>query len=334
VRGRAIRAGAALLSTALLMGATSAPKLAPVRVDHHMHVHSPAILAFLPAYCESPGRIGKCAPAFLEPLTPEDLLAEMDRAGVRRGLIMSTGYLAESPMVAPARPDAAAILRSANDWTVGIATKYSTRLSAFVGINPITPSALPEITRWRGDARVTGVKLHLTNSGVDLRKDSDVAALAGVFGAAAKARLAIMIHMRTRAANYGAQDVRRFLADVLPRAGNNPVQIAHAGGWGGIDANTLSALGAFAEAIEADRSRFAHVWFDLAAVWKADTKQQDKKALVTLIRRIGPAHFLPASDWPFSKDLVDYYRNRYPLLPLTTAEWTVIRTNVAPYARH
>jgi predicted TIM-barrel fold metal-dependent hydrolase len=324
------RTGLALVA-ALLLGAAPAP--APVRVDHHMHVHSPAILAFLPGYCGSPGRVGKCDPAFLEPLTPQDLLAEMDRAGIRRGLVMSTAYIAESPMMVPARPDAAEILRSANDWTVGVAMRYPGRLSAFIGIDPITPTALPEIARWRGNAHVTGIKLHLTNSGVDLRKDADVAALAGVFHAAADAHLAIMIHMRTRATDYGAQDVKRFLAEILPQAGDTPVQIAHAGGWGGTDANTLSALGAFADAVEADRPRFAHVWFDLAAVWKADTSPADKAALVALIRRIGPAHFLPASDWPFSKDLVAYYGSVYPQLPLTRAEWTIIRTNVAPYAR-
>jgi hypothetical protein len=38
---------------------------------------------------------------------------------------------------------------------------------------------------------------------------------------------------------------------------------------------------------------------DLAAVWKANTKPEGDAALVAWIRRIGPAYFLPASDWPF-----------------------------------
>ncbi len=256
----------------------------------------------------------------------------MDRAGVRRGLVMSTAYLAESPMMVPRLPNAAAVVRAANEWTVALAKRYPRRLSAFIGINPLTPTALSEIAHWRGNRYVTGIKLHLTNSGIDLRSDHDVAALAAVFRAGAAAHMPIMIHMRTRAKDYGARDVHRFVDDVLPQAGDNPVQIAHAAGWGGVDNNTLAALGAFADAIEADRTRFDHVWFDLAAMWNDDTPVSDLVKLVVLIRRIGPAHFLPASDWPFSRDLAHYYAQTYCRLPLTRAEWATIRSNSAPYA--
>lgn len=134
--------------------------------------------------------------------------------------------------------------------------------------------------------------------------------------------------------DYGAPDIRRFLADVLPAAGNTPVQIAHVGGWGGLDAATLSTLGAFAEAIEANPGRFRHVWFDLAGVWTDKTPAADKQALVALIRRIGLSDFLPASDWTYNGDnFADYYNRVYPELPLTQKEWAIIPSNVAPYAR-
>jgi hypothetical protein len=194
---------------------------------------------------------------------------------------------------------------------------------------------LPEIARWRGNPAVAGIKLHLTASGADLRRDGDVVALVAVFRAAAEARLAIVIHLRTQQMDYGAPDMRRFVEDVLPAAGNTPVQIAHAGGWGGIDAATLSALGAFADAVEPSPRRFRHVWFDLAGVWTDKTPATDKEALVALIRRIGLRHFLPASDWPYSGDnFADYYNRVYLELPLTRREWTIIRSNVAPYARY
>lgn len=147
----------------------------------------------------------------------------MDQAGVRRGLVMSTAYLAGSPMMVPGLPNAAVIVRAANDWTVALARVYPQRLSAFIGINPLTPTALSEIARWRGNRYVTGIKLHLTNSGVDWRSDRDVAALAAVFRAGATAHMPIIIHMRTRAKDYGARDVHRFVDYVLPQAGNNPV---------------------------------------------------------------------------------------------------------------
>ena len=308
--------------------------LVPVRVDHHVHLNSPAITAFLPDFCASVKRYGGCDPHLVAPHSPADLLAAMDRAGIRRSVVLSDGYLAESPLMNPQRPDAADIMRAANDWTVGLAHQYSERFSSFIAVDPIRPTALPEIARWRGNSAVAGIKLHLTASGIDLRSDTDLAALATVFHAAADARFAIVIHMRTTKPDYGAADVQRFIRDVLPAAGNTPVQIAHAGGWGGVDKATLSALGAFADAIEAHPERFQHVWFDLSGVWNDKSSDADKQALVGLIRRIGPRYFLPGSDWPYNgDDLADYYNRVYPELPLTTQEWSIIRSNVAPYAK-
>jgi predicted TIM-barrel fold metal-dependent hydrolase len=305
-----------------------------VRVDHHVHLNSPAIQAFLPEFCASMRRFGPCDPALTTPHSVQDLLAAMDRAGIQRALVLSDGYLAESPIMEPQRPNAADLMRAANDWTVELARSYPRRLSAFIAVDPLRSTALPEIARWRGNPAVAGIKLHLTASGVDLRRDTDVAALAAVFRAAAQARFAIVIHLRGQRMDYGVPDVQRFVEDVLPAAGNTSLQIAHAGGWGGLDKATLSALGAFADAIETNPQRFRHVGFDLAGVWTDKSSDADKQALVALIRRIGLKHFLPGSDWPYNGDnLADYYDRVYPELPLTQREWELIRKNVAPYAR-
>jgi hypothetical protein len=117
--------------------------------------------------------------------------------------------------------------------------------------------------------------MHLTASGVDLRSDRDVAALAAVFRAANQARFALVIHLRTQRMDYGASDIQRFIEDVLPAAGNMPVQISHAAGWGGLDKATLSALSAFADAIAANPQRFHHVWFDLSGVWTDKSSADD-----------------------------------------------------------
>lgn len=346
-RSRIARSVAGLLAGAVLACAASpaqagpeASSAAPARgpavageVDHHMHVHSPAILDFLPHYCSSEGRMGPCPVEFTRAYSPEDLVAQMDAAGIARGLVMSTAYLAESPMMQPPRPDAPRILREANAWTVGLARRFPGRFGIYVGVNPVTATALPEIAHWGANRDVTGIKLHLTNSSASLRKPGDVARLAQVFDMARRTRLAIMIHMRTRETDYGARDVATFVREVLPAAGDTPVQIAHAAGWGGIDAQTLSALGAFADAIEADPAIARHLTFDLAMVWKADTSEQDLAALASLIRRIGPEHFVPASDFPFSGDLVDYYGKVYPRLPLSADEWHTILDNHPAYDR-
>ena len=99
-----------------------------------------------------------------------------------------------------------------------------------------------------------------------------------------------------------------------------------------IDVATLSALGAFADAVETNPRRFRHVWFDLAGVWTDKNSAADKQALVALIRRIGIEHFLPASDWPYNGDnLADYYDRVYPELPLTQREWAIILERVSDF---
>lgn len=312
----------------LLAPALASPHV-PVRVDHHVHVHAPEIRAFLPGYCASPGRGVPCDPDFLDPPPLEALLAAMDGAGVQRAALMSTGYLAESPMMVPAHADAAGLLRAGNDFTVALARAHPSRFLAFIGLNPLTPTALSEIARWRDDPAVSGIKLHLTNSGVDLRAAEHVAALAAVFREASAAGLAIAIHMRTRDPDYGAQDVRIFIEQVLPQARGVPVQIAHAAGWGRTDANTFSALEAFADALAEAPSWHDQVYFDLAAVHGDESSDGDLFRLAALVRRIGPGRFVAASDWPFALDLADYYQRRYPLLPLSAQEWATIRRNTS-----
>lgn len=303
------------------------------RVDHHVHVHSPAILAFLPSFCDSVARYGKCDPAFVVPMTARDLIAEMDRAGVRRSLVMSTAYLAESPLMSPLPADHTALVRDANDFTVELAVQFPSRLGAFISVNPLSEDALAEIARFKGHPAVRGLKLHLTNSMLDLRKAGQLNRLAQSVSAAADNGWAIMIHMRTMRPDYGAEDVRLFAESVLPAAKGAPIQIAHAGGWGGVDANTLAVLVAFSEIMEANPEGTRNIVFDLADVWRPDNKPEDLEALAALMRRIGITRFVAASDWPFRGDLTRYYTETYPLLPLTEAEWRALRDNVPSYAK-
>ncbi|MGH7021658.1 MAG: amidohydrolase family protein [Brevundimonas sp.] len=316
------------------MLASGAVMAEPVATDHHVHVHSPAILAFLPAYCSSVGRISACPEVFTRPLTVDDLLADMDAAGVQRAFLMSTAYLAESPMMVPARPDAPDLIRAANDFTVDLARSHPDRLTAFIGVNPLTPTALSEIARWADDPFAAGVKLHLTNSDVDLRDPVDVAALAGVFRAASANGKTIMIHMRTRAGDYGAQDVRIFLEQVLPQAHGTPVMIAHSGGWGGLDDNTWAAMTAFAEVLEQNSAAGRGLSFDLAQVFDVGTSDEDLARLVALMRRIGIERFVTGSDWPFSGPLGGYLNSAFARLPLTAVEQRVLRHANAEFDSH
>lgn len=87
-----------------------------------------------------------------------------------------------------------------------------------------------------------GVKLHLANAAFDFRDTAHVAALRRAFEAANRARLPILIHMRTSNGDYGRADAGVFLRDVLPAAPDVPVQIAHMAGWGSHDRAGGAAL--------------------------------------------------------------------------------------------
>ncbi|MFN7129064.1 MAG: amidohydrolase family protein [Brevundimonas sp.] len=302
----------------------------PVHTDDHVHVHSPAILEILAAYCSSPGRLGACDPAFVEPLTADDLLADMDEAGVQTAWMMSTAYLAESPMMVPPLADAATRVHDANAFTVATAKAHPGRLVAFVSVNPLTPEALDEIDAWKDEPFAKGLKLHLTNSGVDLRNPEHVRRLAAVFDAASDARLTIMIHMRTRAEDYGAQDVRIFVEQILPHARKIPVVIAHSGGWGGLDANTWDALEGFQQVLAEQPDTAPNLFFDLAQTFDAETSPENRARLVEAMRGIDVARFVPGSDWPFSGPLDDYLNNAMGLLPLSSQEAAALRQRRVP----
>ncbi|NBB63980.1 amidohydrolase family protein [Pseudomonas sp. ODNR1LW] len=321
---KTIVAASAVLA-ALVATPGRAQPVPPVVTDHHVHVHSPAILDILQAYCSSPGRVSPCDPAFVKPLTADDLLADMDAAGVRTAWVMSTAYLAESPMMVPPLADAAQRVHDANAFTVAMARAHPGRLVAFVSVNPIAPDALAEIASWKDEPLASGLKLHLTNSGVDLRDPQHVRRLAAVFDAAADAGLTIMVHMRTRAEDYGARDVGVFYEQVLPHARGATVVIAHSGGWGGLDANTWDAFDGFRRILKGRRDLAPNLYFDLAQVFDADTSPQDAARLVDFMRDVGIQRFVAGSDWPFSGPLDAYLNETMDRLPLTPQEAAGLR---------
>jgi hypothetical protein len=108
---------------------------------------------------------------------------------------------------------------------------------------------------------------------------------------------------------------------LLPAAGAQPVFIAHAAGWGGIDAVTLDALGAFADAFEKTPDRVRNVRFDLAQVFKDSATPEDRARMAGLIRRIGPDRFVAGSDWPFAGDLETYFATAYAGPELSPGDW-------------
>ena len=281
----------------------------------------------------------KCPPILaIKASTGQDAVDALDRAGVQRGVLLSTAYMFGSPEVAGLGLDVGKETRQENEFVVDQAQAHCDRLAAFISVAPLSPNAVDEVAYWAGTGRATGLKLHLQNSDFSFRSPEQVRKLAAIVATAGKARFPMIIHLHTRAPDFGPQDVEIFLREVLPLALGTPVQIAHAAGEGGLNAPSLAALGVFADAAKKDPSATASLYFDLAmvpdlALGIVTIKASAGKvvALQGLMRRIGMDRFLLGSDWTSPRDLRAYYADERAAFDLTDAEWRTVATNQAPY---
>lgn len=175
------------------------------------------------------------------------------------------------------------------------------------------------------------MKLHLTTAFFDFRDAEHVRRLAAVFAAANARRVPIVIHMRTMNPEYGRRDAEIFLSQVMTRAPDVPVQVAHLAGWGGYGAETNGALSVFAEAFASGDRRVTNLYFDLTQVTAVSPSTAER--MIQRIRRIGMDRMLfgvdgvgtPGQAWQAWQSLTR--------LPFTRDEVARIATNLAPWLR-
>jgi len=294
---------------------------------HHVHACNPAVRPWLERELELPP---------LPPLGVEELIQAMDDGGVAKAALLSNAYFfAHSTAKQPEDLEA---FRAENDRVAEAVAKHPERLVGFCGINPLAESAVPEMERCAADLGLTGVKLHLANSQVELRLLAHVERLGEVFGRANDLGLAIVIHMRTRHPEYGSEDAETFMNEILPKAPDVPVQIAHMAGWGGYDPATDSALGVFAEGLSRD-----DVYFDLSAVVRAARDSGDVansewwpetryERLIERIGILGLERVVFGTDWP-EWTPGSYRTDLETNLALSPDEFQALLTNRAPWLR-
>jgi predicted TIM-barrel fold metal-dependent hydrolase len=311
--------------------------LPPAAVDHHLHIQGPEVSAELRRRAAlAPADFAIYSPALFDTRSGADALAQLEQAGIGEGVLLSMGYTFASPR-ATMRADAAEVARltrAENHYNVTAAQSSGGRLYACIGVNPTDAAALDEVHYWAGQDGVTGVKLHLGNSQYQPDTPLHVERLGAVFGAAREHGLALVIHVRS-GVQFPASETAQFIERVLPHAGRTPVQIAHAGGGGGIDDETLAALTLYAEAIERAAPGTEHLVIDLSVVLVRDITDAASadlvKRLVGLVRRIGPQRFVMGSDWPTICTPREHNDMQAAQMTLSEAEWRVILANRAPY---
>jgi predicted TIM-barrel fold metal-dependent hydrolase len=292
--------------------------------DYHQHVFSPAYVEYL----ASPG---------LKTISAQEVIELLDKAGIKRAVLLSTGYRYGKPGEEP--KDEYAKVKAENDWTAAQAALFPKRLVAFCGFNPLKDYALDEIARCAKDPNLRhGIKLHFGNSDVQTEIPEHLEKLKKVFQAANKQRMAIVVHMRasfSKKRPYGPEQARAFL-ELLSFAPDIPVQIAHfaSSGPGYNDPPGHSVIEVLADAIAKKDSRTRKLWFDVSSNAFPTNSAEISELFVKLIRQIGVKRILYGSDAAAGNNLLPRESwEAFRQLKLSEKEIKTIAGNVAPYFR-
>ena len=292
--------------------------------DHHQHVFSPAYTA-------------KFLPAGSNTITAQDLIALLDKAGIRRASLLATGYSFGRPGSEP--PNEYEAVKAENDWTAAQAALFPQRLMAFCGFNPLKDYALDELARCAKDPNLRhGIKLHFGSSDVQTEIPEHFEKLKKVFQAANKQRMAIIVHMRASISKkrpYGPEQARKFL-ELLSFAPDIPVQIAHlaSSGPGYNDPAAHSVIAVLADAVAKKDARTRKLWFDVASNAHPTNSVETSELMVKFIRQIGVKRILYGSDGAAAGNLAPREAwEAFRQLKLSEKEFKTIAGNIAPYFR-
>lgn len=323
------------LSAALLLALPAAAFAAQAReaivaaADHHQHLFSPGIIAFI---APKPG------PDALREIPVAELVALLDEAGIRRAAVMSTAYMYGRP--SRVVEDEYARVKAENDWTAAQVAKHPERLRAFCGFNPLKDYALAELARCAAHPQLrSGIKMHFGNSDVQLEKPEHQARLKEVFRAANRHRMAIAVHMRASISlkrPYGEAQARAFLEQLMPEATDIMVQVAHFAGTGPgyEDPPSNEVMRVFAEAAARKDPNTRNLYFDVASIATPDISPAHAREMVERIRKVGVDKILYGSDAATPTNMKPRAAwAAFRALPLTEAELRQIAGNVAPYLR-
>ena len=286
-------------------------------VDYHQHLVSPAFAPIV----KLPSRDGAA------------LVRELDAAGIHRAVVLSVGYSFADER--KGLPDPDRLTREQNDWISAEVTKNAPRLIGFGSVNPLREVALEELERCLGLPGMAGIKLHLGNSGISLRNPAHLARVQQVFALAQRLRAPVLVHMRARGGNnYGAEDARLFLDQVVTRAPDIEIVVAHLGGSGpGYPAQNDEVMAVFAAAVESRNPHVANLYFDVATNVTVETTPTEAALIARRIRQVGAARVVYGSDLSPPGGSVrrgwDIFQAKVPLTPAELRQIASNRTRFA-----
>jgi predicted TIM-barrel fold metal-dependent hydrolase len=305
-------------------------------VDHHIHLLGPGLLAdwkSTGARFSRPDSMYTSAAPYLargrRPLAGAVLLPMAHLYGqsaFRQSLRLS--YAAERSAV-----------QRENDHVAAEAARWEGRAVAFCGVDFLRPYAWEELRRCRDELGSRGIKLHLGSARANLRNTTHLATLARLAEWAVAESVVVMLHFDPQSREASAEDVQRFIRQVIAPHPELVMVVAHLGGSGGYGPWTRviyrTLAGWLAEEAQAGRPR-PGIFFDISAVWLAQDSEeiprstrQDGEALAGDIAAYGVGRLLFGSDAPVF-DPGPYGAVFLRAAGLTPAQWDSIAANRIP----
>ncbi|MDB4908890.1 MAG: Amidohydrolase 2 [Gemmatimonadetes bacterium] len=233
-------------------------------------------------------------PEYAHPITAAQLVEELDDAGIARGVVLSVGYWFGNPKRQLPDSEAWAKARAENDWTVAQVGQFPDRLVALCGVNPRASYALTELERCATLPHVKGMKLHFSNSGVDVKNPAHVEKLRRFFTAANARHMALVIHARQRGA-YTREHAAIIVSQLIPAAPDVSIQVAHMGSG---DFAPDEASDVFVDAIASGNPVMRNVWLDMTQTVLTDGSQSAATLshIASVLRRAGLHRILFGTD--------------------------------------
>ncbi len=265
------------------------------------------------------------------PVTADDLIYMMNAVGIQKAVVLPVAYWFGDP--SDEWSNEHENTRAENDWAAAEVARYPDRLIAFCGIAALREYSETEMRRCASDLQVQGVKIHLSNSKVNLHDPEHVAGMRRIFEVANELGLAIVIHTRTHRSfgSYGRVEAEIFVNEILTAAPDVIVQVAHF--WGGGEVSE-EALTVFAEFVSSGDPQARNLYFDLTEV---ERFSHGSEALVArYARKIGMDRLLYGSDMqvsPAHPPSTLGWSKIMRSIPLTNEEFADIADNIAPYLR-
>ncbi|KDR95421.1 Amidohydrolase [Peptoclostridium litorale DSM 5388] len=246
----------------------------------------------------------------------KSIISLLDNAGIYKGFAISSAYIysmedmnIEDPIQNTVRE---------NDFVIRECSLSNGRLIPFFSVNPLTSYALDEVTRCCRYETPKGLKLHFTNSRIDIEDKYHLSRLSQILSVAESNSIPVIIHFRSRR-NENPQKALKFIDFICENHKNLKIIIAHIGGWGGFDEITKLTFELFLKGISCAPLKVQeNIYLDFSGVVITpneviigtfkETIGSDIKCIESLLQQYPEVKIMFGSDWPFI-DSASYIEN-------------------------